>query len=434
VSEHDASSLRFPNASLRFKILVRIFSFLDAPHDLIACSATSRLWKPCADHAKAWEPLAVLLGSDARNMGHGKVEVRLRTLAAKVGAARMPTRQPAPARSRTTFSSDILPTAGTLTHQPIPPLSHRRPRVDEATDAQTAAAPQKSTFSTGITSRAPASHGSAGAPERSTIRVVEPRRTVDEELEAVTHAAYRQIGARPLTVSDHCDILEEHKRALALRLRATAPQLKSVAHNLTVLGKQSDATMAEATALVLCRRDTEGAEPKLRWAAAALPVRDCRWSLFETFERRCTLAVLHNTGGDRDRVAAPATMLTTFAQLEMLCSNPRNIGGPIYMRWALLKRTLPLTDAYYDVRDGILDPATFDVDEYVVGRLLGQENATNESASGSVNLREAVAATIEEITQRRWPGGVPVVSESLIPKILRVVLDEPEAVHFESLL
>ena len=110
--------------------------------------------------------------------------------------------------------------------------------------------------------------------------------------------------------------------------------------------------------------------------------------------------------------------------MEMLCANPRHIGGDVYMRWTQLKRALPLTDTYYDVRDAVLDPGAFDVDDLVVRKRLVAADSTLEALAENASGEHHCIAmdSASEILRRGWPTGAPpALASTLLEKIGRVV-------------
>ena len=284
------------------------------------------------------------------------------------------------------------------------------------------------------------------------VKIRLPARSVADQLEAITLAAYRSIGSRPLTVADQLSILEEHQRALERRLQNVAPMSSAVVAAIDEAERRIQQAVIEAGLCVDARRELEEAVPKAVRHAAAVAVRRIRFDLFKVFERRCVRAVLLNTGSiEKDPVAPPATALQTFAQLEMLAAHPRNIGGPVYMRWLQLKRCLPLTDVYYDIRDAILDPATVDVDTYAMGRVLRTANGSTSDAIGAedplgsaakmvlesdAEARRVARVAVTDVLRRQcahMDGGVPMAWESISAKIMAVALSDDEAPTFEAL-
>jgi hypothetical protein len=479
LGERPSSSLRFPNAATRFHVLVNVFAYLDSPASLARCARVSRLWKPIADAPTAWAPMAIrVYGADPADMGHGKVEVRLRRLEGHISPHKRSrlapsSRPPMPARS--TFSSVVLPTTAESGSAGAASAvgTNRRFASINSDAAEDAPAPRQR-FSDGLNQRPVSKAPRAPKDAPLLIPITLPRRSVEEELRAVTEAAYRRIGPRPLTVADQCDILEEHEQALGRRLQAVAPQTKSLAHNFDQIVASGAKLAADARALVEEKRTIEAHVPKHVSGAIALATRARRLRLFKDFERACAFSVLHppisapasaspaerssvTRGMDQDTADAVAsilggggfsparrapeaappvrpaagtpTCLETFAQLEMYCANPRHIGTAVYMRWSQLKRSLPLTDVYYDVRDAVLDPGAFDVDELVVRKWLNDHSSSEDAATNTAGVlssaedQHALAMrTCGEIVRRAWQTGpAPPLAGALLGKIGRVV-------------
>lgn len=414
--------LTFTSSRERFAVLGNIFGFLNEPKDLAACSLVCRLWNPVAISGDAWLPLARMLGCRSAALGSDpRVDVKLRL----TGRDYTATTSNKPRVTMAGFTNAARPSGrGEVARSP--------PRADRFASiiyGRTGGA----AVATEATERSIGSHGT---------RVVLPRRSVREELDTIARVVTSGVAAtRPLIEADRMDVVHRQAQALAARATGHEPQWKSLKLHVDRLHQQSEQLLRDATATVASRASSEHSVAVIDRKARALLVRKRRLDFFKDFERLCCINLLVGGGAEPAKKAptaassdddllqtilransapqkVPATCLETFAQLEMLCSNPRYMGTPVYARWALLKRALPVSEAFYDLRDCLADPSSFDVDEYALGLADFRLETESEAALAP---RDDLRTVLNELVRRRWPDGEPSITSILLDKMQRVL-------------
>lgn len=193
-----------------------------------------------------------------------------------------------------------------------------------------------------------------------------PVRTVDEELEEMEQRMYAT--APTVTDAAKVQLVEEQMAMLRRRIEAAGEGAGACEMRLAALTSLSRPVSTQLAAQISYATD-------LGQELAAVRLRERR--AHEFVQRRAFVAafealvvrsiVSKSAGGGVVRgssvgrgasdcsCVAPPPMVATFAQLESYTLTSPVFGSSVYMRWALMKRTIPVDDSYFDAIDAILD-------------------------------------------------------------------------------
>lgn len=155
---------------------------------------------------------------------------------------------------------------------------------------------------------------------------------------------------------------------------------------------------AVATASKNAALSTRMSETTLRVGSLALRVTDAIRRMFVIFEQRelrkyfsSNSKKTSSSGGAMQAPAPPSRpmLFDSFFQCEMFFSRSTHIGTEGYLHWCQLKRAIPVTEEYFDVKDAVLSAAHDDVFDVI--RLLHAVHSSTGIEDGSlVRLVRAV--------------------------------------------
>lgn len=207
----------------------------------------------------------------------------------------------------------------------------------------------------------------------------QPPRSIQEEMDFVASEFYKELASE--TAASRLELLERQKEVLTQRSAHVATGCSSM------LAMLKNWTTAVEDLRPTFTRQCEGivnhiSQSSVLVASAQKHRDDCdRAAANKEFCRRIVFVmermeavivevllsnyfvdpsspVAHNGEGNigkKDRTAKRPILLRSFAELELLCLNSKHFGSTLSVYWSLIKRSLPVDETYFDLKDAALD-------------------------------------------------------------------------------